>query len=84
MDSEGGKKRENEKILRVNLFPFPHSLPLSSYSLHFLASRMQRSNGLRNPGFDIVEWFSFKLWDYKILKRKKGGKENNIYFRTLS
>ena len=32
MDKEGGNIRENEEIKRVNLSPFPHSIPSSSFS----------------------------------------------------
>ena len=34
MDREGGNKK-NEERWRVNLSPFPHSLSISSFSLHF-------------------------------------------------
>ena len=36
-DREGGKK---EKMQRVNLSPFPHSLFISSFSVHLLAARL--------------------------------------------
>ena len=76
MDRKGGNKERmrNVESESLSIFSFSlHFLLISSYTLHFLTSWMLGYSGLRNPGYDIVEWISFKLWDYKILRREKGG-----------
>ena len=54
MDRVGGNK---ERMVNVeNLTPFPHSLYISSFFLHFLADRHQGFSRLRNP---VWVW----VWD---------------------
>ena len=48
-DREGGKK---EKMQRVNLSPFPHSLFIFSLSLHFPTARLPGCKKLCSPIVD--------------------------------
>ena len=54
MDNEGGNIAKMKKD-RVNLSLFPHYFPISSFSLHFLASRMQGCSKLCNPAAYCID-----------------------------
>ena len=63
-------------MYRLNLSPFPHSLSISSFSLHFLAALLPGCHKLCNPALHTTNEL---LWNQEVCCAQ----QNSIGFRSL-